>query len=230
MNYAWEAVLQAEKNNRDRYNLHFMNASDPSPYIEVSVIDLNQEYPEEDRVEINPLYRLGDVFGRLFDRNVEEFEQLKEVLFDVCMHQVVRLDLREGLSKEDFYYSLIVHDIEEGIYGQVAVHRFSLFQKAGQKGIVRSYLQLLKTGNYLEEFRKVMLWLYSHVFIYENNETAYELLVYLGVEESEEERERTAFLQEMFLPIQETVHWFYGHHFGIIGVDETMLVDEMMIF
>ncbi len=230
MNYAWEAILQAEKTDRDRNNMRFVEASDPSPYIEVSVIDLNQEYPEEDRVEINPLYRLGDVFGRLFDRNIEEFEQIKEVFFDVCMHQIVRLDLREGLAKEDFYYSLIMDDIARGIYGSKTKQRFVLFDRAEQKCIVRSYLQLLKTGNYLEEFRKVMLRIYPHVFIYENNETAYELLIYLGVAESEEERERTAFLREMFLPIQETVHWFYGHHFGIIGVDETMLVDEMVIF
>lgn len=230
MNYAWEAVLQAEKHGRDRDSLLFTEASGPSPYIEVSVIDLNQESPEEDRVEINPLYRFGDVLGQLFDRNTEGYEQLREVFFDVCMHYIVRLDLREGLSKEDFYCSLIIHDIEEGIYGQAAQYRFTLFSKEEKKIISRSYLQLLKTGNYPEEFRKVMLRLYPQVFIYENNETAYELLVYLGIEGSEEERERTAFLREMFLPLQQTVHWFYGHHFGIIGVDETMIMDEMMIF
>jgi len=230
MNYAWEAVLQAEKHGGDRDSLRFTEAVNPSPYIEVSVIDLNQESPEEDRVEVNPLYRLGDVFGKLFDRNIEGYEQLREVFFDICMHQIVRLDLREGLSKEDFYYSLIIHDIEEGRYGQTAQFRFTLFSKAERKNIVRSYLQLLKTGNYPEEFRRVMLRLYPQVFIYENNEIAYELLVYLGVEESEKERERTAFLREMFLPMQETVHWFYEHHFGIIDVDETMLVDEMVIF
>lgn len=230
MNYAWEAVLQAEKHGRDRDSLRFVQASDPSPYIEVSVMDLNQESPEEDRVEINPLYRLGDVLGQLFDRNIEGYTSLRDVFFDVCMHRIVRLDLREGLSKEDFYHSLIIHDIEEGIYGQTAQRRFSLFSKAERKNIVRTYLQLLKTGNYLEEFRSVMLRVYPQVFIYENNETAYELLVYLGVEESEAERERTAFLREMFLPMQETVHWFYGHHFGIIGVDETMIMDEMVIF
>ncbi len=43
MNYAWEAVLQAEKHNRERDNLRFVEASTPSPYIEVSVIDLNQD-------------------------------------------------------------------------------------------------------------------------------------------------------------------------------------------
>lgn len=229
MNYVWEAVLQAEKHGRDRDRLQFVQASDPSPYIEVSVIDLNQESPEEDRVEINPLYRVGDVLGQLFDCNIEGYASLRDVFFDACMHYIVRLDLREGLSKEDFYHSLIIHDIEEGIYGQAAQYRFSLFSKAEKKIISRSYLQLLQTGNYSEEFRKVMLRLYPQVFIYENNETAYELLVYLGIEDSEKERERTAFLREMFLPLQETVHWFYGHHFGIIGVDETMIVDEMMI-
>lgn len=230
MNYAWEAVLQAEKHGRDRDSLRFVEASEPSPYIEVSVVDLNQESPEEDRVEINPLYRLGDVLGRLFDRNIEGYDDARDVFFDVCMHQIVRTDLREGLSKEDFYHSLLIRDIEEGLYGQAAQRRFALFRREERKHIARSCLQLLKTGNYLEEFRRVMLRLYPQVFIYENNETAYELLVYLGVEESEAERERTAFLREMFLPLQETVHWFYAHHFGIIGVDETMLVDEMVIF
>ncbi len=230
MNYAWEAVLQAEKNGRRRDSLRFTEASVPSPYIEVSVMDLNQEGPEEDSVEINPLYRLGEVLGQIFDRNIEGYTQLREVFFDICMHWIVQMDLREGLSREDFYYSLIIHDIREGRYGQTAGYRFSLFSKEEQKHIARSYLHLLKTGNYLEEFRGVMLRLYPQVFIYENNETAYELLVYLGVEESERERERTAFLREMFLPMQETVHWFYGHHFGIIGVDETMMVDEMVIF
>ncbi len=28
--------------------------------------------------------------------------------------------------------------------------------------------------------------------------------------------------REMFLPMQETEHWFFGYHFGIMGVDETM--------
>lgn len=75
-----------------------------------------------------------------------------------------------------------------------------------------------------------MTKLYPEVFIYENNETTYELLIYLGVKETEQERERVAFLVELFLPMQETVHLFYEHHFGIIGVDETMVVDEMVVF
>ncbi|MBD5393462.1 MAG: hypothetical protein HDR71_04165 [Lachnospiraceae bacterium] len=230
MNYAWEAVLQAEKNNIDRDNLHFIEAYNPSPYMEVSAIDLNQEGPEDDRIEINPIYRLQDVFGTLFDKNIKGMEQTRELLFDVCMHYIIQLDLREGLSREDYYCRLAEADIRNGRYGTSAKESFLLFDETEQKTILRSYLQLLKTGNYREEFRKVLIRLYPKAYIYENNEAAYELLVYLGAYETEEERKRAVFLREMFLPIQETVHWFYEHHFGIIGVDETMMMDEMVIF
>jgi len=75
-----------------------------------------------------------------------------------------------------------------------------------------------------------MVRLYPRVFIYENNEKQYELLVYLGKEETEKERERAEFLKEMFLPVQEKVYFFYENHFGIIGVDETMVIGEMVVF
>lgn len=230
MNYAWEAVLQAEKAGWNRDRLRFVDAKAPSPYIEVSMEDLNLEAPEEDRVEINPLYRFEDVFGRLFDKNIEGMKQTREIFFDVCMHYITQLDLREGLSKEDFYCDLAAGDLKKGKYGTFAAKRFSYFDKAEQKIVLHSYLQLLKTGNYLEEFRKVVKRLYPQAIIYENNETAQELLVYLGVKESEKEREKAAFLVEMFLPIQATVYYFYENHFGIIDVDETMVMDEMVIF
>ncbi len=230
MNYAWEAVLQAEKAGRNRDMLRFVEAKAPSPYIEVSMEDLNLEAPEEDRIEINPLYRFEDVFGRLFDKNIEGMTQTREIFFDICMHYIIQLDLREGLSKEDFYCSLIADDLNKGSYGAAAAERFGLFEKAEQKIILRSYLQLLRTGNYLEEFRKAVKRLYPQAIIYENNEAAQELLVYLGVKESEKEREKAAFFVEMFLPIQAAVYYFYENHFGIIDVDETMMMDEMVIF
>lgn len=230
MNYAWEAALQAEKTGMDRDDLRFVEAVSPSPYIEVSMIDLNLLAPEENRVELNPLYRFENIFGRLFDKNIEDMAQTRELFFDICMHYIIQLDLREGLAREDFYCDMVAEDIRKGCYGRQTGIRFGLFSKEEQKKILCVYIHLLKSGNYLEEFQKVMTGLYSDVFIYENNETTYELLVYLGVRETDQERERAAFLLELFLPMQETVHLFYEHHFGIIGVDETMVVDEMVLF
>lgn len=41
---------------------------------------------------------------------------------------------------------------------------------------------------------------------------------------------RLQFLQDMFLPIDHQVYLFWEHHFGIIGVEETMVVDEVVLF
>lgn len=129
MNYAWEAVLQAEEKEHKRDELRFVEASCPNPYIEVSMTDLNEESPEADRIEINPLYRFTDVFGRLFDKNVEDMVQTRELLFDVCMHYFVQIDLREGLTKENYYYGLIAEDINNGKYGVIIKRRYQLFDK-----------------------------------------------------------------------------------------------------
>jgi len=230
MNYAWEAVLLAEKSNKKRDSLRFVEASCPSPYIEVSVTDLNTQTIEDDKIEINPLYRFEKVFGKLFDKNITDMRDTRALLFDVCMHYIVQLDLREGLTKEDFYENRIAADIRGGIYGETAKRRFTLFQKSEQKIILRTCLILMKSGNYMTSFETAVTGIYPHACIYENNEAAFELLVYLGVDETDEERERADFLKEMFLPIQETVHFFYEYHFGVIDVDETMVVDKMVLF
>lgn len=230
MNYAWEAVLQAEKEMRKRDELRFTEASIPSPYIEVSVTHLNVQSPEEDVIEINPLYRFAHVFGRVFDKNIKGMEQTRALFFDICMHYIVQLDLREGISKEYYYAKHIYGDIERGMYGEKWKERFRLFHDWEQNVLVYAYLRLLKTGNERGEFRETVTKLYPNAHIYENNETGWELLVYLGVEETKEERERAMFIREMFLSIKEQVYYFYGRHFGILDVEETMVLDEMVLF
>ncbi len=230
MNYVWEGVLEAEKEGIDRGELRFVEAVNPSPYMELSMTDINLKAPEQKTIEVNPLYRLKPVFGQLFDRNITGMRKLRDIFFDVCVHYVVQLDLREGLSREDYYYEIIRGDILNGCYGRRAGEGFLLFGKEGQKTVSRFYLQLLKTGNYKETFKRAVVKLYPGAIVYEENERDKELLVYLGVKETEEERGRAGFLQEMFLPMQEKVYFFYENHFGIIGVDETMELDEMVLF
>ncbi len=230
MNYAWEAVLAARKKGFSDDQLYFAEAYNPSPYLEVSEEDLNLSTPEGEKIAINPFYRFGTVFAALLDKNVEEMKETRALFLDICMHYLVELDLREGLSREDYYYRLFQCDFMEGVYGEGFRKRFALFQGEEQKRIIRSYLHLLQSGNYLEEYRKAITSLYQGAFLYESQERPMELLVYLGVKETKEEQEKAAFLRELFLPMQEKVYYFYEHHFGIIGVDETMVLDEMVIF
>ena len=230
MNYAWEAVLAARKKGFSEGELCFTEADNPSPYLEVSEEDLNLSAPEGERIAINPLYRFGTVFAALLDKNVQEMKETRALFLDICMHYLVELDLREGLSREDYYHQILFREFMQEVYGKGFRKRFSLFQGEEQKRIIRSYLHLLQSGNYLEEYRKVVTFLYQGDFLYESQERPMELLVYLGVKETKEEQEKAAFLRELFLPMQEKVYYFYEHHFGIIGVEETMVMDEMVIF
>ena len=72
--------------------------------------------------------------------------------------------------------------------------------------------------------------MYPDSLVYASNETARQVLVYVGVKEEERERQRLEFLRDMFLPINYHVFLFWEHHFGIIDVEETMMVDEMVLF
>lgn len=230
MNYVWEAVLQAKKENKNQDELCFVEADNPSPYMELSVTDLNANALDGEWIEVNPLYRLGGVFGELFDRNISGMRQAREIFFDVCIHYIAQMDLREGLSREDYYYEMIRNDIDNGAYGEDIRNNFRLFGKEEQEIILRFYLYLLKTGNYMEIFKQIVVRLYPNAYVYENNETNNELFVYLGVRENEEEKKRAVLLQNMFLPLKETSYFFFEHHFGIMGVDETMMMDEILLF
>lgn len=114
MNYAWEVALQAEKAGMGREELRFVEAVSPSPYIEVSMIDLNLQAPEENKIELNPLYRFENIFGKLFDKNVEDMAQTRELFFDICMHYSIQLDLREGLTRENYYCDMAAEDYGKG--------------------------------------------------------------------------------------------------------------------
>lgn len=230
MNYAWEAMLQADRDDISRDDIRFVNAAIASPYVEISLENLNADFIEGRAVEINPLYRFGKELGTLFDGNIPWLEQTRQIFFDVCMHYITQLDLREGLSRQDFYLHLLERDFVQGRFGGKATMAVGLFTKCERKKWLASLLNLMHGGNYLYEFRKILKEIYPQFLLYENNDMAYELLVYLGAQETTAERGRIKFLIWLFLPIQYVVHIFYDHHFGIIGIDETMVLDEMVLF
>ncbi len=230
MNYAWEVILQADKEEKDREKIRFTEAGIASPYIETAMTDLNQAGLEEYTVEINPLYRFAALFSDMLVPDMTEMKKTREIFLDVCMHYISQLDLREGLTRDDYYARVIDRDITAGRYGFCNQRRWACFTHREKKDILAFYLHLLRTGNYIKEFGNALISVYSGAFVYENNESDYELLIYLGVKETEKEHERILFLTGMFLPMPMQVYIFYEHHFGIIDVDETMMVDEMVVF
>ena len=230
MNYAWEAALEADRCGIQREDLRYVPVRDGSPYTEVVQEEINNRKIKKKEVEINPLYRFAREMAEVFDRNLTEYEDTRMVFFDVFMHYISCLDLRQGLSKQEYALRFLLHDLLKGTCGAAAARVVGDFEKGKLRDLLRLILKLYRCGSSVSLFKEVMRRMYPDSLVYASNETARQVLVYVGVKEEERERQRLEFLRDMFLPINYHVFLFWEHHFGIIDVEETMMVDEMVLF
>ena len=230
MNYAWEAALVADRMGIRRENLRFVPAEDGSPYTELVQEMLNGQELEEAEAKINPLYRFAEVFSSVFDRNIEDYRQTREAFFRVFMQYMVQLDLRQGLSRQEYAVGFLFRDILAGVFGPEAAWVIQTFGGDRLRHLLRLILKLYRCGSSVGLFREVMRFLYPDSLVYASNDEVRELLIYVGVKETEGEKGKLDFLKGMFLPVNYRVFLFWEHHFGIIGVEETMELDKMVLF
>lgn len=229
MNYAWEVALRADQQRIPRDSLRFCKADNPSPYMEASFENLNETMVSY-IVEMNPLYRFADIFSKVFDCNVEGLTNIREIFFDIAIHYFIQLDLREGMSKREYYLRFLLQDILAGCLGEENREIISHFTQCEVRWILSAYLNLWDTGNHLGIFKRLIQKLYSNSLVYVNNDTANEILIYIGKSRTKQEYGKLQFLIDTFLPINMVYHLFWQNHFGIIDVEETMKIDEMVLF
>lgn len=230
MNYAWEAALAADSQGIPREKVRYVPVRDGSPYTEVVLETINSRFIEGNEVGINPLYRFAQEFAAIFDVNLKGYEKTRELFFDITVQYIIQLDLRQGLSKQEYALRFLLSDLLEGVCGSQAALIVEHFEKDKLRRLLRLILKLYQCGSSIYLFKEVMRCMYPDSLVYANNEAVRQVLVYVGRPETQEERERLEFLQDMFLPINYEVFLFWEHHFGITDIDETMILDEMVIF
>lgn len=230
MNYAWEAALEADRCGIPREEIRYIPVQDGSPYMEVVQEDINNRNIRENEVEINPLYRYAKEFSEILDINLKGYEKTRMLCFDICMQYLIQLDLRQGMSRQGYMLRFLLGDLQDGVCGSRACKVVQGFEKDRLCQLLRLILKLYQCGSSICLFREVMRCLYPDSLVYASNETVRQVLIYVGVREEKEERERLEFLQDMFLPLNYEVFLFWEHHFGILDVEETMELDEMVLF
>ncbi len=229
MNYAWEAALAADRCGIPREEVRYIPVKNGSPYMEVTQEMLNSQEGKR-RVEVNPLYRFAEAFSAIFDINQTGLEKTKEIFFDVFMQYMVQLDLRQGLSRQEYCLRFLLTDLLGGVCGGQAAEVMKNFEKEKLRRLLGLILKLYQCGSSLWLFREAMRCMYPDSLVYASNDMVRQVLIYVGIEEKEEEQKRLEFLQDMFLPISYEVFLFWDRHFGIIDVEETMILDEMVLF
>lgn len=231
MNYLWEILLQAKEQGIGEENIRFCPARSYSPYMELAEEYLNISRLEEPcQVEINPNYRFHKVFKELFHPDVAEYPALRKGLFQLLLHQLGENDIRAGMTREEYYKKLLGTAFMRGDYGTDNAETYRLFQGQERETLLEGLLTLYREGDSITLFRHMMTALIPRCIVYGSNDDPYELLVYIGGKKKDVLERKVQFVLKQFMNIRYRAELYYEYHFGIIGMEETMQVDEIAIY
>lgn len=228
MNYVWEVMLNAVDQGIPQQNIRFQIGKDYSAYMELSSEYLNQEKLEQNAViELNPYFRFFDIFKDLFQPDLMLYPKLRENLSNLILHQLAQNDKLSGMTKEEYFKKLLYHDLEQEVFGENARKAISLFYKEEQAIILSGILRQYETGSSLDLFTDMMESLIPNNIVYHSNENPYEILIYIGQKREKRLTEKINFLIYTFVEIPYFTDIYYEYHFGILGMEETMVLDEI---
>lgn len=230
MNYIWEALLKADKENLDRRNIKFKKAEVCSPYMEMSLEDINLNLlPEGYSIEVNVYYRFYEIFKNLCDINFRENTELRETILDIILHYLGELDLKEGICKEEFQKKFLLKDISEGAYGDSLKAHIKSFTSDDLNIFLSGFITLYKTGTSLQLFNKVLRNIFKKSIIYISKDHPKDIYIYLDELKSELLEGKIKAILDSFLPINMHPFIFWDKNFGIIGIDRYMKLDEIIM-
>ena len=230
MNYLWEVMLALKKSGVPKNSIRFQMPLDFSAYMELSGSYLNQKEIEEgDIIEINPYYRFYNIFKDFFRPDQKEFPKLKENLFHLIFHQLMQNDGVSGMTREEYYKKLLYQDLTNQAFGTQAREAMALFCREEQEILLSGLLKQYETGSSLDMFKDMMEALIPGNIVYHSNQNSYEILIYIGQKKEKEIVKKIDFLTNKFLELPYHVDIYYEYHFGIIGMADTMEIDEIIL-
>ena len=229
--YIWYSLYMLLSKNKDPKIIRYQTSNKLSAYFELNMEELNYELIEKEVViETNPFYRFTDIFSEIMNPDLQEGIELRKEMENIILHILGNLDLQEGLNKRIIMNRLIEQKIESGRYGESVKENFKVLTRI-EKIIIADGLQdKYKCMKELEVFKKVFSKIYIDSIIYDSLEEQEQIILYINEEKTEENKKKEKLIEKLFLPLGLTSRVFYKRHFGLMGVEETMKIGEMVIF
>ena len=230
MTYIWEILLQADEQNISRKNLRFKQVDSPSPYMEVAYEELNRNFIDEEPIDINAYYRFSSIFDYVLDDSMNVYPELSSTLYDIIMHYVAEINMREGLCKKEYYGLFLKNDVQTNKFGIEYNEVFKTFPRKQVRFVIESMVRLYEIGPSISLVRAVLRQLYPRSIVYLDSVERRELLIYIGKSETQELKKQVHFIIDMFIPFDYIIHLFWDVHFGILDVNETLEMNEFQIY
>lgn len=228
MNFMWEMTLNAKDNSISKYDVFYKVSKDISPWYEQSLPYINQKKITNPNIELNPLYRFDYIFGKMLAPELEELNEFKEYFFDISTHFLCDVDMYAGLTKKDIYLIKLKKEFIEFNENQTII--FNNFNKKQQESIMVFLLSQIQTGSQISIFRQLIITIYKNSLMYQLIDEPNTILLYLSIAKTTESNEKIDLLIELFVPLSFNIRVFWKDHFGVIGVDSTMILNQIELF
>ncbi|WPP42967.1 iron-dependent peroxidase [Paenibacillus hunanensis] len=229
MNYIWDLLIHAEEQGIPASSITFVPAQSYSPYMELSLNELNATEVGQ-QVELNPYYRFETLFKNWFHPDLQEDEEMRTVLFDMIIHFLAQIDRYEGMTRREYEIRFVLRDLEQGVFGDEAAQYIGMLNRDEQEQLGEQLLRLYETGEPIALLRQLLRRWFPRSLIYVNRDERQEMLVYLGQPDHESNRAKVNILLLLFVPIPFEVRMYWAHHFGLVGTDETMKIDNIALY
>lgn len=238
MNFFWDIVLRAEEQGKKEADLFFVQADEYSPFYEQSFPCVNETEVTGNVIELNLLYRFADIFQEILSPELAEesaeadndYSEFRTYLIDAALHALLYTDLRTGLTKRDVYIKKLIEELLDGRFWKAAASQFALIPRSRQNRLATLLLTQMQTGSSLLIFRRALLVLFPQARLYQMKGQQEQLILYLEQKPAKDNQQCLQFVQDLFLPIRYQLRVFWEYHFGVIGVDDTMRIDEIALY
>jgi hypothetical protein len=222
MSYIWEKYL-----SENRYKV----AKKICPYIEV----FNNQGED---IEVNPLLRFSTLFELIGSKDILEYiyeddktesenEENKAKLENVVFHFLAQLDKNKGLYFRQTLIEKIRNEISDGLYGEFVQKSWGTLSSKEQETILYGLSQrrLLDNENFfMDTINKIFP---ASSLFYERNTNLYYLYIY--EENTEDNIKKYELIKYLFWNKNYTLQVVWKYYYGIIGVSDTMKIDQIQI-
>ncbi len=228
-NYIWAPYLMMLQQERDLSRLHYVvKHNRVSPYLELQAESLHGNGTYEDgmaRLDVNPFVRFFQIFDPLLTPDDLGYEEFEQALSDMILHYLADLDIKMGMCRHDFHLSLMMRDLDRGVYG--GLQQLKVYTKMEKRVIAEWLLTFYDTGDgpcslsgAVNELLPV-----CKIYIREGEEFVF----YMREPLDDTDEKKIQFLIRLFLPIScsYTIHW--TQTYGVLGYEETMQMEDFVL-
>ena len=211
MKYIWK--------NYSAENKFYIETKPLSPYLEIGNVG-------EKILGVNPIPRFPEIFSPLFENNSEKnFKPLENCL----LHYLAKLDLKSGVHRASILEHRLDKEIREKFFGERAAELY-LSLTENERRIFLIFLRRHEAAQGLKNFffDAVQSFFPGTKFYF--HEWEKKILICIPRDETEHNRNFMQLLIFFLMDMGAAYEIFWNSHFGIIGDDETVRLDDFLIY